>query len=380
MRNVNRIVGRDGVVRLYFRKRGAPSVPLRAAWGTSELETEVAALLAACEPDPTPGTLRQAVRAYEGKDANHARLAESTRYEYGLILREFNADFGELPLSTFTPSYILRLRDAWAPRGHRAANVRLIVLRNVLKPWIIRRDQGDPFALIEGVRRPPGGEEPHSIWPEVVVRTVIEAAIVEGRIGLARGVAIGRYAGARRGDIVRLTRAARQSGRFSFISGKRRVPVSLPEDTELTAVLNQTPNAPDSLVLAYSLTGVAYTEDGFALELQKLLTRLKAARAIPLADYTIHGLRHTFGVESALAGCTDAQGAARMGHTSPGTFAIYRRQADRIRMSDDAALLVRALRERGLNGIVQNEVQNPCKTIPGLKPARLKKNRAASKS
>jgi len=51
-------------------------------------------------------------------------------------------------------------------------------------------------------------------------------------------------------------------------------------------------------------------------------------------DYDLHGLRHTRGVELALAGCTDAEGAAMMGHASPVSFRQYRRQADRIRLAE----------------------------------------------
>lgn len=35
-----------------------------------------------------------------------------------------------------------------------------------------------------------------------------------------------------------------------------------------------------------------------------------------------------------------------MGHGSPNSFAIYRRQASRLQMSDDGAALIAALRER----------------------------------
>lgn len=378
MRNVNRIVGKDGVARLYFRKRGAPSVPLRSAWGSPELEAEVAALLATCAPDPAPGTLRQAARAYELTSADFRGLADSTKYEYRLILAELTDDFGDVPLGRFTAGYIDQLRDAWAPRGHRAANVRLQVLKNILRPNIVRRNEGDPFAMIRQVRRPREAKEPHIIWPDTVVRTVIAAATEEGRYGLARGVAIGRYTGARRGDIVKLTKAARRGGVFAFLTGKRRVQVEMAEPPELAAVLDGTPAANDSLVLAYRQNGHAYTEDGFALELEKLLKRLKKAKHIPDVRYSAHGLRHTFGVETALAGCTDAEGAAKMGHGSPHSFATYRRQADRIRLSEQASAKVAALRERQANEGVQNELQNPCKTLDGLKPARSKKRDAGS--
>lgn len=372
MRHVNKTTGRDGVVRLYLRKAGMPSIPLKSPWpepgqeAGSALEREVQALVAAAGPKPLPSTLRAALRAYELDSPDFRGLAPATKETYRGMLKELDEDFGDLQVSTFNAEFLLQLRSIWAKRGYRVPGHFLTVLRNALLPAIIagKLGGGDPFALIPGVRRPADMGEPHAIWPESVVHRAIELAIREGRVGLARGIAIGRYAGPRRADIVKLTKAARKGGRFVFTSGKRKVPVSMPEDPALSAVLDGTPDHPDSLILAYNLSGFAYTEDGFHQELVKLIKRLATAKVKPIDcdDYTAHGLRHTFGVEAALAGCTDAQGAALMGHGSPNSFATYRRQADRIRMSDTGAELVATLRERSGNGNVQNILQNICKT------------------
>jgi integrase len=370
MRHVNKVRGKDGKVRLYLRKVGMPAIPLNSPMPEpgqekgSALEQEVEALIAGAPPPTSPTSLRVALRDYELRGADFAALADSTKYEYRLILKELEEDFGGLGVATFTPAYLLNLRNAWAPRGHRAANIRLQVLKNVLWPAIVggKLGDGDPFTLIPQVRRPRDAEEPHAVWPQEVVLKVIAAALSQGRLGLARGVAIGRYAGVRRDDIVRLTRAARRGGAFAYVTGKRRVPVEMPEDPALSTVLNGT-NVP-GLLLAPNLSGHAYTADGFALELRKLVKALHAADALPSANYDVHGLRHTFGVEAALSGCTDAQGAALMGHGSPASFATYRRQADRIRLAADASAKIAALRERDGNSGLQNELQNICKTAP----------------
>lgn len=370
MKHVNKVRGRDGVVRLYLRKQGLPSVPLKSplpasgAEAGSPLEREVAALIAAAAPAAAPSTLRAALRDYELKSADFAGLADSTKYEYRLLLKELEEDFGELTVATFAPAFLLQLRNTWSPRGHRAANLRLQVLKNALWPAIVagKLGDGDPFALIPQVRRPREAAEPHLIWPEAVVLSVIAAALAAGKPGLARGVAIGRYAGARRDDLVRLTKAARRGGRFAYMTGKRRIAVDMPEDPALTAALGAI--KVDGLLLAPNLAGLAYSADGFALELRKLVRKLATAGEIPSPDYDVHGLRHTFGVEAALAGCTDAQGAALLGHGSPNSFATYRRQADRIRLSSDAAAKIATLREQGANADLENRLENICKTAP----------------
>jgi hypothetical protein len=97
---------------------------------------------------------------------------------------------------------------------------------------------------------------------------------------------------------------------------------------------------------------------GLALELRKLIAKLHAAGLIDSDCYDLHGLRHARGVELALAGCSDAEGAAMMGHGGPSSFVQHRRQADRIRLSDAAAARVARLCERFENA----ECKTDCKT------------------
>lgn len=380
MKYVNRVVGKDGVERLYFRKAGLPSVKLQAPWGSEALQAEVDVILGLAPPKPQPSTLRAALRAYELESVDFEVLEDSTKYLYRQTMKELDEDLGELLVSRFAPAFLLDLRNGWAPRGYRAVAIRLQVLKNALWPAIVagKLGGGDPFALIPGVRRPRDAGEPHRLWPDTVVLTVIEAAIEVGKFGLARGVAIGRYAGPRREDIVNLTLAARRTGRFAFITGKRRVPVDIAEDPALTTVFAATPS--NHFILAPNLEGLAYTADGFAQELKKLILALAKAGKIDSDEYDVHGLRHTFGVEAALSGCTDAEGAARMGHSSPASFATYRRQADRIRLADAGGQKIAALREREANGAVQNRLQNLCKIDPvrQAKPRRKRAGKPAS--
>lgn len=375
MKYVNRVIGKDGVERLYFRKAGLPSVKLRSPWGSEALRSEVETILGLAPPKSEPATLRAALRAYELDSVDFSGLEDSTKYLYRKTMKELEEDFGELHVARFTPSYLLELRNIWAARGYRAVAIRLQVLKNALWPAIVagKLGGGDPFALIPGVRRPRDAGEPHRLWPDAVVLTVVEAAIQAGKFGLARGTAIGRWQGPRREDIVRLTLAARRGGRFAFVTGKRKVPVDRAEDPALTAVFAATPH--NHLILAANLEELAYTADGFAQELKKLIQALAKAGRIDSDAYDVHGLRHTFGVELALSGCTDAEGAAAMGHSSPASFATYRRQADRIRLADNATAKIAALREREANGALQKRLQNLCKIEP-VRPAKPRRKTA----
>jgi integrase len=395
MKYVNRITRPDGTLQLYLRKKGLPNVRLPDGLADAELETFVTQLIAELSPEekPTVGTLRQALRAYELEDPNFAILAKSTKYEYRLILKELEDDLGKLAVSAFTPAFVNRLKGLWARRGHRAANLRLQVLKNVLKGSLIAGTlKKDPFPLVGQVRRPRELAEPHLIWSEEVFETVMAEALQRKRYGLARAVAVARYVGARRGDLVAIARNARRHGRFQYLSGKRGVRVDIPEDPLLTAWLDATPDAPPdeprrgrkvkagekpvlTVTLIYNVAGRPYSQDGLGQELAKLVASLKVGGRLDSERYDLHGLRHTRGVELALAGCSDAEGAAMMGHRSAASFVQYRRQADKVRLSDAAAARLAKLREQALNercnGTARKTATDPIQNEkgPGFSPA-----------
>jgi integrase len=382
MRYVNRFVSPSGEVFLYLRKKGLPKIRLRSPDGSPELAREVEALVKGLEPPKAvAGTLALAARHYELESADFRSLAASTKYEYRLAMYEIVEDYGQLAVQSFTAAMLVRMRDTWAKRGHRAANVRLQVLKNILRPALIANGiETDPFSFVSDVRRPRDLAEPHLIWPASVFATVIEAAIAQRRFGLARAIAIARFAGARRGDLVRIPRSARAGGRFQFRSGKRNVAVDVPEDPMLTHWLDETPQAQPlspwqaaqdrrdgvtripPATLVYNRSSLAYTEDGIGQELRKVVDQLQRADKLLDGRFDFHGLRHTRGVEIALAGCSDAQGAAMLGHASPASFAAYRRQADKIAMGDQGQARIAALREQRVSAEVTNDCQKSDKS------------------
>jgi hypothetical protein len=110
----------------------------------------------------------------------------------------------------------------------------------------------------------------------------------------------------------------------------------------------------EPITLVFNSAGAPYTEDGLGQELRNLVSALHAAGKLDSDKYDLHGLRHSRGVDLALAGCTDAQGAATMGHGSPNSFSQYRRQADKIRLANDAAGKLKQHRERASNESVKH--------------------------
>jgi integrase len=375
MYNVQKITRTNGRVDLYFRKAGmerqalTSPLPADADWEGSPLKAEVDAILGGAPAAAGAGTLGAALDYYETKSADFAVLEDSSKRNYRHYMKQLHAELGAAPVAGFTPKFIEGLRNRWAPQGYCAARDKLLILKHALRPSIIEANKGDPFALIKAVKRPRGLGEPHVVWPDAVTTTLIERAIAHRRFGLARGMALGRYAGMRLGDIVKVTdsirvpQAGSNRGRINFRSSKKQVLVNMPEDSRLAEWLAATParqpvepriarrHARAGVVklptnrLVYKRDGQAFTAKAFGQYVVKFVAEAFAEGVIDSDRYNTHGLRHTFGVQLALSGCSDAEGAAMMGHDSPTSFKTYRRQAARDLLANSASAKLDRLME-----------------------------------
>lgn len=358
---IQRVKAVGGGHHLYFRKGGYREGPLNSADGTLALKDEVDAILKriqaveAANSRPTAGTVGGMLDAYL-KSSQFTSLAAITQYRYRNFAKELKEDVGDVLLPNVTRAWIIELRDIWAPNGHNAANKRMQVLKNALAPAIDdpadKRITGDPFFKVDKVKRPHHAVEANPSWEDSEVEAAIEDAIRRDTPGLARAVALGRYAGFRRGTICALPLGARLKARdedglpqrrIYWITNKKKVLADKKEDPRLTAILARTPDR--ALTVAYNADGNAWIERQLNQALQRNLDRLAKAGRVRSAindkgeiycPLTIHGLRHARGVELALAGASDSEIMAQLEHTTEAAAKIYRRQADRRRMADAA--------------------------------------------
>jgi hypothetical protein len=198
VRFVQRVKTERGV-RLYFRK-GDVRRALVSPDGSEALRLEVEAILAELNSieraaTPTPGTIAGAIRTYN-YSAEFLALARSTQKSYQTLLDEIAEDVGDVMLIDVTPALVVELKNLWAQRGHRAANLRLQILKNALEPAVVDgRVPVDPFARLKKVRRPHNAGEVHPVWEDAEVDAVIGLAIARKMPGLARAIALGRWAG-----------------------------------------------------------------------------------------------------------------------------------------------------------------------------------------
>lgn len=361
-------------VHLYFRKGGHREGPLKSADGSEELRQEIQGILdrlagATSARTPKPGTVEGMLKAYN-RSADFLALARSTQNLYQDVLDELILDCGDVLLGEINREWIVGLRDAWALRGHRAANMRLQVLKNALEPALDDgRIEQDPFARVKKARTPRGRGEAHPAWSDQEVEAAIEEAIRRGRHGLARAIGLGRWGGFRRGTICKIPVHARIDAydedqgphvRLYWITEKRLVLCDKREDPRLTALIKRTDTR--ALTIAYNAQGQPWKERQLNQAVDRLLTALakagKARQAVTdkgevYCPLTIHGLRHARGVELAIAGASDAEIMSQLEHSTDRQAKIYRRQADRRQLADagqkriDNVVKLRAGRARG---------------------------------
>ena len=273
----------------------------------------------------------------------YRRLAASTRKEYARVAAHLELDIGGMPLDQVRRPLIRQLRDRWAADGHRAATLRLQLLKNAAQPLIDDEVLSlNLFDRLNRVKAPGRGAEPHPVWKPAELDAVIRAA--SHMPGLIRAIGLARFGGFRRDDLCRMTTDSRiaDSGgvRYRWTAGKGQVAVEHREDPRLTVLLDRdTPSRANTI--AYNLRNGVWQPRQLSQALSRVLDRL-ARNGEVRRGLTWHGLRHTRGVELAESGCSDAIIMAQLGHTTDRSAQIYRRQASRRRLGDVGQTLVDA--------------------------------------
>ena len=294
------------------------------------------------------------------RSAAFLRLAPSTRREYARIAEHLSVDIGAVSLSTVRRKWVREQRDRWATSGHRAATLRLQLLKNATQPLV--DDEILPLNLFQNlnrVRGPGQRAEPHPVWREDELGAVLRGT--RTKPGLVRAIGLARYAGLRRSDLCRIPNDARVTEtvgvRLRWQTGKGDVAVNHLEDPRLTRLLDVETHSCGDLI-AYNRDGRPWKPRQLSQALKRVLERL-AARGEVRDKLTWHGLRHTRGVELAEAGCSDAIIMAQLGHTTDRSAQLYRRQTSRRVLGDLGQGMVNARLSPVAGGPLKAERQDP---------------------
>lgn len=328
----------------HYYRRGDFRRVLKSPVGTDEFQAEWEACNTEFEAvakaqTPLAGTVRGALKDYLASQ-RFRLLASSTRKDYQRHFDELVSDVGPVLLSDLTPRFVRALLDAWASRGHRFAAIRLQFLKNAMKDAMIDgRVPPAAFLGIEKPHAPHGRGESNPAWTDDEVDAFIALALERKMPGIARAVALARWAGFRRGTVCKIQTSARsmvvdaQSSLRPWLrwrTEKRGKASDKPEDARLTALIEGTPNR--ALTIAYNKRGEPWKERQLNQAVGRLLETLEQQGEVR-PGLTIHGLRHARGVELAEAGASDAEIMAQLEHTSARAAQIYRRQADQRKLA-----------------------------------------------
>jgi integrase len=271
------------------------------------------------------------------RSARLGSCAENTRREYLRVLDHLEYEIGDVVTTSVDRAWLRSKRDEWAVAGHRAATIRLQILKNALEPSM--SDGLLDRALFDGllrVKRPHGLAAPNLAWTD----DEVDAAIT-------RCIGLARYAGLRRADVCSITEASRSTvalrggrvqHRLRYFADKGQILVDIKEDRRLTELLDHLTSGSDE-TLAFNGWHMPWKPRQLDQALKRVLNRLELEGSTR-ASLTLHGLRHARGVELAEAGASDAEIMSQLGHKDEQSARVYRSQASRSSMADRAQRLV----------------------------------------
>jgi integrase len=339
-------VSAKGHVYYYHRKT---MTRIRAPFGTPEFVLEVARLEQAAQRRAAlPGTLGMLIDAYRSSPF-WADLRPATRLSYDRafdVLRPLR----DMPLINFKPGWVAALRDEIGQKRGRwmANNVRAVL--SILAEFGREKEllAENPVSGIRRLRRDRAKPKQNRPWSGAECRIVLDAAPAYLRVPIA----LAMFAGFRKSDVLRVTKAAVCNGMISVLTAKREVAVTMPIHPILAEILASAPQH-GAVTLAANSHGQPWTESGYNSTFGKFIDRLEQGGKIA-PGLTMHGLRHTLGTRLREAGADLDDIRRLLGQKTLSMAQHYSETADR---SDEAREAVARLDMLGNR--TSSKMENP---------------------
>ncbi len=286
----------------------------KAVTRAEELNAEVAKATAG-EPSRQigPGTMADIIATYEA-DSSFTRLAEATRRSYAKILREIEANAGDLPATEITRKELKTLYHKLRQRGLHTAAAQMRIWSILMNVAIDEGLRSDNPAQRLRVETPPSRDRR---WTPTEVAAFCDAAVGAGRPSLRLAVLLSYRLAQREVDVLRLSRAAIRGGVVTLKQQKTDAAVAVPIDAGLRAAIEATPKELTMLVVSET-TGLAYRADHFRHE----FARIRKLAGLP-ADLRFADLRRTALTEAGDGGATVFELQAMSGHKTLQQLATY---------------------------------------------------------
>lgn len=292
---VKRYKDRLGVDRAYHRKSGTPIDP---ALTGQALAAEIDRLDKLHAPQKAAaGTLGGLLESYK-QSPKFTDLAPRTQSDYLKYMDQLKPIAGT-PLHLIDTAFMAKLRDKTVKKRRGAfTNHMMAMLSSAFKHG---KEYGlvasNPCADLDKAKIAVDRRKENRPWTRDERVNVIAAAPLHYKVPLA----LARFLGIRRGDILKLPRMAYRDGYISFRASKNGKIMKLPALGELKRILDEAlvawPIAEiDVTMLCLNSDRKAWTEMGFTASIRKYFAKC-VKRGIAGEGLTVHGLRHTVAAE-----------------------------------------------------------------------------------
>lgn len=335
MRGLKRYVDRTGKVRLYHRKSGTPIDP---ALSGAEIAAEVARLDKLHAPQGAlAGTLAALLESYK-KAPRFTDLAPRTKDDYHKCM-DYLKPVGGTPLVLIDTAFMAKLRDK-AVKAKKAAftNHMLAMLSSAFKHG---KEYGlvavNPCLELDKAKMARDRRKPNRPWTRDERINVLAAAPAH----LKPVLALARFFGIRKSDIVGLPDMAYRDGFLALSTGKTGKPMKWPVLGEARRVLDNRPRGKKVTMLCVNSFGERWTTMGLSASLSKFFAKcVKMGIASP--GLTLHGLRHTLSAELKELGYDREQRKLWVGHEDDAIADHYSSSADVSGVLIDMANVIQA--------------------------------------
>ena len=318
---------RHGKMVWYVRlSRSTPRTRIKAAFGTPDFMREyqdaIKGIAAPQKPASGKGTLAWAVSMYQDSAA-WAKLSEATRKQRRNILRNVLKTAGAVDVAHITAEVIRNGLDRRKATPAAARNF-LETMRGLFK-WAVTNKivETNPTEGVKGERLKSDG---FPSWNDD------DIAAFEARwpVGTRERVAfdILLWTGLRRGDACMLGRQHTKDGLIRLVTEKTGTRVVIPIAPQLAATLKAGPVG--ELFLIAGQSGNRRVKEAFG---EWFRTACKAAGV----EKSAHGLRKAAAIRMAMNGANERELNAIFGWTDGKMASHYTREADRERISINAA-------------------------------------------
>jgi enterobacteria phage integrase len=320
---------RYGKIRVYFRQRKGPRIPLPASIGSDHFSAEYQAALSG-----QIATIRKRRRSYK-PDTMAALIASYMKSAAYLSLRQ-----------TTKAGYVSRIEVLRTKHGHRTVSglTRERIVTGILQPYADR--PGAALSILKMLRvlirhaidigwlkhdpslsiKRPKTQEIRS-WTDTEIATFEEHWPIGTK--QRRAFALQLYTGQRRSDVHRMTWADVTGETIRVVQQKTGQKLTIPLHQNLRAILAATERK--HVTILNTEYGKPFTVDGFSQWMRDAITKA----GLPL-ECQPHGLRKAAGRRLAEAGCTAHEIMAVLGHKTLAEAERYTRDADQSRLASGA--------------------------------------------